>query len=80
MTERYHFEILSWTGGVFARSARPWSVDEIRADKALSTILRRYRHQARTGAGVEIDHLPDFPQPEPQAPEPAPVPAAAEGG
>jgi hypothetical protein len=70
MTERYHFEILSWTGGIFARSARPWSADEIKADTALSTILRRYRHQARTEAGAEVEHLPDFPQPRPPAPEP----------
>jgi hypothetical protein len=78
MTERYHFEILSWTGGIFARSARPWSVDEIKADTALSTILRRYRHQARTEAGAEVEHLPDFPQPEPPAPAPD-APDAAGG-
>lgn len=78
MTERYHFEILSWTGGTFARSARPWSVDEIKADTALSTILRRYRHQARTEAGAEVEHLPDFPQPQPPATGPD-APDAAGG-
>lgn len=62
MADRYHFEVLNREGSPFLRSARPWSLDEIRADASLCSILNRYPHVARTEDGDEVEGLPGFPQ------------------
>jgi hypothetical protein len=64
MTLRFNYEILNRRGTVFLRSARPRTLDEIKADQTLCYMLRQYRHRAITASGQELEHLPDFPQPD----------------
>lgn len=60
--ERYMFEILNGQGNPFILRDRAWTLDELRADKALVYILSQYRHRAWTEAGDELDGLPGIPQ------------------
>lgn len=46
---------------MFARSSRPWALEQIKADSALPRILKAYPHRAWRD-GEEVEHLPEFPQ------------------